>query len=79
MTKYKTQKELAEENPGGMEKLPNCHNFSSNPGFMSTSGMMGASMPANGDGVIRGTSARGSLPAPRVIGPSRAVSSFSGR
>ena len=49
-------------NPSGMEKIDNPHNFSSNPGFMSTAGMLGASQPANGDGVIRGTSARGSLP-----------------
>jgi len=61
-TKYKSQKELAEENPSGMDILKPCHNFSSNPGFMSTAGMLGASQPANGDGVIRGTLARGSLP-----------------
>jgi len=73
---YKCQKELAEENPSGMDKLPNPHNFSSNPGFMSTSGMLGASMPANGDGVIRGTSARGTL---RQGGPSRPVAPFSSR
>lgn len=53
--------ELIADNPGGLDFLPNPHNFSSNPGFMSTAGMLGASQPANGDGVIRGTSARGSL------------------
>jgi hypothetical protein len=47
-------------NPSGMDKLSNPHNFSSNPGFMSTAGMLGASTPAGG-GVIRGSSARGSL------------------
>lgn len=68
--KYKSQKELAQENPGGMETLPNCHNFSSNPGFMSTSGMLGASTPAGG-GTIRGTVARGSLPEQaRALAPS---------
>ncbi len=63
--------ELIADNPGGLDCLPNPHNFSSNPGFMSTAGMLGASMPANGDGVIRGTSARGSL---RGEAPSRAIS-----
>jgi hypothetical protein len=48
-------------NPGGLDTLENPHNFSSNPGFMSTGGMLGASTPAGG-GVIRGTSARGGLP-----------------
>jgi len=61
--------ELVAENPSGMELLPNPHNFSSNPGFLSTAGMLGASMPANGDGVIRGTSARGSLPRARPAAP----------
>jgi hypothetical protein len=63
-TKYKhmhEHDEIIAENPSGMDKLPNPHNFSSNPGFMSTDGMLGASTPAGG-GVIRGTSARGSLP-----------------
>jgi hypothetical protein len=64
-------------NPSGMEKLGNPHNFSSNPGFMSTDGMLGASTPAGG-GVIRGTSARGSLPR-FSTGPARPVSPFSGR
>jgi len=67
--KYKSQKELAAENPNGMEKLDSPHNFSSNPGFMSTAGMLGAAQPANGDGVIRGTSARGSLPQPGPVAP----------
>lgn len=53
--------ECASENPGRLDTLPNPHNFSSNPGFMSTAGMLGASTPADG-GVIRGSSARGSLP-----------------
>jgi hypothetical protein len=65
-------------NPSGMEKLDNPHNFSSNPGFMSTSGMLGAAAPANGDGVIRGTSARGSLPL-GGRGPARPFSPASSR
>lgn len=79
--KYKTQCDLVKENPGGMDKLSNCHNFSSNPGFMSTAGMLGASQPANGDGVIRGTSARGSLPIANrgFAGPARAVSPLNAR
>jgi hypothetical protein len=77
MMPYKCQKELAEENPGGMEKLENPHNFSSNPGFMSTSGMLGSSMPANGDGMIRGTSARGTLR--QGGGASRALAGFNSR
>ena len=47
-------------NPSGMERIDTPHNFSSNPGFMSTDGMLGAASPAGG-GVIRGTSARGSV------------------
>ena len=77
--------EIVGENPGGLECLPNPHNFSSNPGFMSTTGMLGASTPAGG-GVIRPTSARGSLPArpvslPRPVsgGPARPVTGFNGR
>lgn len=62
MTEFKHHDQLVKDNPGGLDTLPNPHNFSSNPGFMSTQGMLGASAPANGDGVIRGTSARGSLP-----------------
>src|ERR1700690_1127614 len=50
----------ADGNPSGMELLKNAHNFSSNPGFMSTDGMLGASTPAGG-GVIRSTLARGPL------------------
>jgi len=73
---FKCQKDLAEENPSGMEKLGNPANFSSNPGFLSTSGMLGSSMPANGDGIIRGTSARGTL---RQGGAQRAVSAFNSR
>ena len=61
--------ELIAENPGGLDCLPNPHNFSSNPGFMSTAGMLGASQPANGNGVIRGTSARGSLPQSHISRP----------
>lgn len=79
-TKYKKMHEhdeLVAENPGGLDTLPTPHNFSSNPGFISTAGMLGASQPANGDGVIRGTSARGSLP--RGGGPSRPVQGFNGR
>lgn len=72
---FKTQCELVKDNPSGMDKLPNPHNFSSNPGFMSTAGMLGASTPAGG-GVIQGTSARGSLPRGT---PSRPVSNFNGR
>ena len=79
MAEFKTQDQLVKDNCGGMEKLKNPHNFSSNPGFLSTQGMLGASAPANGDGVIRGTSARGSLPPSRPIGPSRPVAGFSGR
>ena len=60
MNKFKDACELAKENPNALDFLPNPHNFSSNPGFMSTGGMLGASTPAGG-GVIRGTSARGSL------------------
>lgn len=60
MNKFKSHDELVKDNPGGMDKLPNPHNFSSNPGFMSTDGMLGASTPAGG-GVIRGTSARGAV------------------
>jgi hypothetical protein len=71
--------ECADENPGGLDLLPNPHNFSSNPGFMSTAGMLGASMPANGDGNIRGTSARGSLPRPISGTPARPISPASGR
>lgn len=56
----------ADEKPGEDDALPNPHNFSSNPGFLSTAGMLGASTPAGG-GVIRGTSARGSLPSARPI------------
>lgn len=63
----------ASGNPSGMEKLSNPHNFSSNPGFMSTAGMLRASAPANGDGVIRGTSARG----PLQRGPSSPSNPFS--
>jgi hypothetical protein len=62
MSAFKTQADLVKDNPSGMKTLENPHNFSSNPGFMSTAGMLGASQPANGDGVIRGSSARGSLP-----------------
>ena len=75
MNKFKTQADLVKENCGGMEKLSNPHNFSSNPGFMSTAGMLGASTPAGG-GVIQGSSARGSLPRGT---PSRPVSNFNGR
>ena len=71
---YKNQKELAKENPGGMEKLSNPHNFSSNPGFMSTDGMLGASTPAGGGG-IQGTSARGAVP---IGQPARPVLGFRG-
>lgn len=79
MTPYKCQKELAEENPSGMDKLDQPHNFSSNPGFMSTDGMLGASTPAGG-GVIRGTSARGSLPPRQAIGsPARAIGPFNAK
>ena len=60
--KFKSQCDLVKENPKGLEKIDNPHNFSSNPGFMSTAGMLGASTPA--DPVIRGTSARGSLRPP---------------
>ena len=63
-------------NPSGMDKLSNPHNFSSNPGFMSTANMLQSSGPAGG-GVIRGTSARGSRP--QGIGPARPTSPASGR
>ncbi len=75
MSEFKCQKDLAEENPGGMDKIDNPHNYSSNPGFLSTTGMLGASTPAGG-GVIRGTSARGSLP---QGSPARPASPFSQR
>jgi len=75
--------ELVADNPGGLETLPNPHNFSSNPGFMSTAGMLGAAAPANGDGVIRGSSARGSLRAPArrapILNPARPIAPHSGR
>ena len=74
-TKYRhmhEHNELIADNPSGMELLKSPHNFSSNPGFMSTAGMLGASQPANGDGAIRGSSARGSVrpvtPVARPIG-----------
>jgi len=76
---FKSQCDLAKENPSGMDKLPNPHNFSSNPGFLSTTSMLGASAPANGDGVIRGTSARGSLPRLKVRAPHHPTSPASGR
>jgi len=66
MNEYKRHDELVKDNPGGLDTLETPHNFSSNPGFMSTAGMLGASQPANGDGVIRGSSARGSV---RPLGP----------
>jgi len=78
MSKFKTNAELARENCGGMDKIDNPHNFSSNPGFMSTEGMLGASTPVDG-GVIRGTSARGSLPTRPGTGPARPISGFNGR
>jgi hypothetical protein len=63
--------EIAADNPSGMDTLTNPHNFSSNPGFMSTEGMLRASSPAGG-GTIRGTLARGSVrPAPAGGGTSR--------
>lgn len=71
--------ELVADNPGGLDLLKNPANFSSNPGFMSTAGMLGASQPANGDGVIRGTIARGSLPRPVSGTPARPISPASGR
>jgi hypothetical protein len=85
-TKYRhmhEHNELIAENPSGMDTLPTPHNFSSNPGFMSTAGMLGASAPANGDGVIRGTSARGSVRpvstgTPGSIGPPSAPARPSG-
>lgn len=80
----------ADEKPGEDDALPNPHNFSSNPGFLSTAGMLGASTPMGG-GTIRGTSsmsparggsgtdfARGSLP--QRGGPdARPASPFSSR
>ena len=85
-TTYKDHNGLVGENPNGLDTLPTPHNFSSNPGFMSTMGMLGASTPAGG-GVIRPTAARGSLPgAPRpvatprpVASPASPVTSFNGR
>jgi hypothetical protein len=76
---YKSQKQLANENPGGMEKLENCHNFSSNPGFMSTSNMMRGGAPTGGP--IQNTLVRGSVPQPQrpVASPSRPVAGFNGR
>lgn len=78
MNQFKTQADLVKENCGGMDKLGNPHNFSSNPGFMSTADMLGASTPA--DPIIRGTSARGSLHPTRVgASPSRAIFPANGR
>jgi len=57
---FKSHDELVKDNPNGLETLKTPHNFSSNPGFMSTAGMLGASTPAGG-GVISGSSARGSV------------------
>jgi hypothetical protein len=81
MKPFKSHDELVKENPGGLDCLPNPHNFSSNPGFMSTAGMLGASQPANGDGVIRGTVARGPLQSPfrAAGGPARAINPINGR
>jgi len=72
--KFKSQAELVKENCGGMEKLGNPANFSSNPGFMSTAGMLHAAAPGS---VIRGSSARGSLQRPPS--PARAISPASAR
>lgn len=55
---YEAIQAEADEKPGEDDALPNPHNFSSNPGFLSTVGMLGAATPAGG-GVIRGTSAAG--------------------
>ena len=64
---FKSHDELVKDNPNGLETLKTPHNFSSNPGFMSTAGMLGASTPAGG-GVISGSSARGSVrPVPNPI------------
>ena len=79
MSEYKhmhEHDELIADNPNGLDTLKNPHNFSSNPGFMSTANMLQSSGPAGG-GVIRGTSARGSLP--RLQGPSVPVRAFNGR
>ena len=80
MSEFKHHDELVKDNPGGLDTLETPHNFSSNPGFMSTAGMLGASTPAGG-GVIRPTSARGPLP-PRPIsggGPARPITGFNSR
>ena len=74
---FKSTPDFVKDNPGGMDKIDNPHNFSSNPGFLSTQGMLGASSPS--DPTIQGTSARGSLPRPVRIGPSHPVSAFNGR
>jgi hypothetical protein len=71
MEAFKHHDQLVKDNPSGMKTLDNPHNFSSNPGFMSTGGMLGASTPAGG-GVIRGTSARGSVQG----SPARPTGSF---
>lgn len=55
---FKSHDELVKDNPNGLETLKTPHNFSSNPGFMSTAGMLGASTPAGG-GVISGSSRKG--------------------
>jgi hypothetical protein len=85
---YKSQKQLAEENPSGMDRIDNPHNFSSNPGFLSTDGMLTGSSPMGG-GVARGSTGTGPAPksiAPRgslrqapVGGPSHSISPFNGR
>ena len=60
MAEFKHHDQLVKDNPNGLDTLETPHNFSSNPGFMSTAGMLGASTPAGG-GVISGSSARGSV------------------
>lgn len=74
MSEFKSFCDLVKENPSGMDCLDNPHNFSSNPGFLSTTGMLGASTPA--DPVIQGSSGRGSLPPAPIGRPVRAPRPF---
>ena len=63
---YKYPNELSEDNPGGLDELPKIHNFSSNPGFVSTGDMLSSAAPGNGEtGTIR-TSGMGGVTLPRV-------------
>ena len=47
---YKSHKQLASENPGGLDCLPSPHNFSSNPGFIDNDIVVGAKQFKNPNG-----------------------------